>query len=102
MTSPSAALRRAHEASIAVRFRNFDFVLEPAATWAPQGALELKAGRLAAFLRVALGAEQFADLEAARPSLGDLLELGEIIAKASGLRILGKPRSPRRRRGGRR
>lgn len=85
---PSTKPAAAHEAlgeSIPVDFRGVSLLILPSSEW-PFEALEaFEEGKVATFLRLILGKDQYAEVRKVTPKVGDARDLVEAIQDALGI-----------------
>ena len=81
--SPAAA--EALGESIPFHFDGVDYELVPTSEWPFEAVEEFENGRVAAFLALVLGAEQYAAFKATKPKLGRVNEFVTELQKAVGI-----------------
>lgn len=70
---------------IAYHFNGKDYFLDPSSEWSFDALEAFEEGRIFAFLKMVLGAEQYAELKKSKPNAGDLNVFIEGMQKALGI-----------------
>lgn len=81
----SAAAAEALNEAVPFRARGIDFELAPSAEWDFEAIEAFEEGKIATFLRLILGAEQYAAFKATKPKVGDVDEFVTELQKALGI-----------------